>query len=201
MCPVFVPHIFVDAISCHSLPAAIVRLLSGRIESVVADISEDDFQKRPAPHLNPPVWLLGHLAVSIDAVSKFAGEPYHLSEDWHASFNAQSTPFENATPYPSKAEILSAYKEVLDRSVGLMDNMTADELAARPWRGGALRLARQKHRRHGDAAADRSHRLAPGSSGMGRQTAQCRHHGRLTLAAAMLSLFRPDARPARSEFR
>lgn len=110
--------------------AAIVRLLSGRIESVVADISEDDFQKRPAPHLNPPVWLLGHLAVSIDAVSKFAGEPYHLSEDWHASFNAQSTPFENATPYPSKAEILSAYKEVLDRSIGLMDNMTADELAA-----------------------------------------------------------------------
>ena len=110
--------------------AAILRLLSGRIESVVAEISDEDFEKRPGASLNPPVWLLGHLAVSIDAVSKFAGEPYHLSEEWHSSFNAHSTPFENETPYPSKAEILAAYSEVVDRSINLMDNMSADQLAA-----------------------------------------------------------------------
>lgn len=110
--------------------AAILRLLSGRIASVVAEISEQDFEKRPAENLNPPVWLLGHLAVSVDAVSRFAGEPYHLSEEWHTSFNASSTPFSNPAPYPSKAEILSAYQETVERSIGLLESMTDEQLRA-----------------------------------------------------------------------
>lgn len=110
--------------------AGTLQLLAGRIEQVVDEISDDNFQKRPGPNLNPAVWLLGHLVVSMDAVSKFVGEPYHVSMDWHDTFNGNSTPFENKTPYPTKAELMTEFKATVARAITQIAGMTDEQKAA-----------------------------------------------------------------------
>ena len=71
-------------------PAANLRFLLNYILRSAAAIDEQDFSRRPASGLNPPVWLLGHLAVSIDGVSKYIGESYALPIAWHENFKGGS---------------------------------------------------------------------------------------------------------------
>lgn len=82
--------------------------LLGQVKRVAADIPDDHLGQPPAPGLNPPLWLLGHLAVSYDGALKLLGKTPNCPEAWHKSFGRGSNPAEIAQPHPTKAELLAA---------------------------------------------------------------------------------------------
>lgn len=82
--------------------------LLGYLKRIVAEIPDDQFAQPPAPGLNPPLWLMGHLAVTYDGGLKLLGKTPACPEAWHKSFGRGSNPSEIARPHSSKAELLAA---------------------------------------------------------------------------------------------
>jgi hypothetical protein len=122
-------HIEVLQERVMSHPAiANLRFTLNRLEGVLESIRTEDFEKRPAPNLNPPIWLLGHIVVSIDGTSKYIGEPYLLSMAFHKNFTSGSVPFENETPYPSRAELIERLHAVSERIISLVENLSEESL-------------------------------------------------------------------------
>jgi len=75
---------------------------------LVAELSEEQLAIVPAPSANPPLWILGHLAVATDWCLAMLGQPRLCPESWHQCFGRGSNPAEIPPPYPTKAELLQA---------------------------------------------------------------------------------------------
>jgi hypothetical protein len=82
--------------------------LLGHLKRLAPDLPEDQLAHPPAPGLNPPLWLLGHLATTYDGGLKLLGKAPACPEAWHKSFGRGSNPAEIARPHPTKAELLAA---------------------------------------------------------------------------------------------
>ncbi len=75
-----------------------------------ADIGEDEMSLQPAPGINPPVWILGHLAVATDYALKSLGQPTQCPRAWHASFGPGSEPVAGQKVPITKEELLAAIR-------------------------------------------------------------------------------------------
>lgn len=78
-----------------------LRLLS-------ADIAESNLAVAPFAGANPPVWILGHLAVATDYAAKLLGLDRACPRDWHVKFAPGSKPADLQPPLPTKSELLDA---------------------------------------------------------------------------------------------
>lgn len=56
---------------------------------------------------NPPVWILGHLAISTDYALQILGREKQCPAEWHREFGPGSDPA-GVTVRPTKAELLNA---------------------------------------------------------------------------------------------
>ena len=81
------------------------------LERLTADIPEEQMTVQPTPHVNPPAWLLGHLAICTDMALGLLGQPTRLPQEWHAEFGPGSEPLSQQHPYPDKEELLIALRE------------------------------------------------------------------------------------------
>ena len=90
-------------------------------ERLLADVSEEEFSEQPAPGMNPPRWIVGHLAVSSDGGARLLGGATRLPGDWHAAFSAGSKPVDEAGPKPTKEELLRAIRETHERLLSTLD--------------------------------------------------------------------------------
>ena len=79
-------------------------------ERLMADVSQEEMERQPAPGVNPPAWIVGHLAICTDYALQFLGQPKRLPESWHAEFGPASSPLSEKHPYPSKEELLTALR-------------------------------------------------------------------------------------------
>lgn len=78
-------------------------------QSLLADMDEKEMLKQPSPDVNPPAWLLGHLAICTDYALQMMGLEKRLPAEWHAEFGPQSSALSQEHPYPSKQEMWDAY--------------------------------------------------------------------------------------------
>ena len=100
------------------------------IEGLVADVPEERMAEQPAPGMNSPAWLLGHLAWAADFVPALLGlDPAH-GKDWAAKFSAKSRPTADRSAYPSKVALLDALRDAHSRASGALDRITPEALAA-----------------------------------------------------------------------
>lgn len=98
------------------------------MEALTADIQETEMTLQPAPDVNPPVWILGHLAVATDYAAKALGGERKCPREWHAEFGPGSAAAPQKTR-PTKAELLTAIREGHERLATLASQATADHLA------------------------------------------------------------------------
>ena len=84
--------------------------LLGYVEKLVAEIADEDMTRQPTPGVNHPAWQLGHLSVVADSGCGLAGRPRVLRLSWHKQFGPGSTPDADRSLYPSKEELLTAYR-------------------------------------------------------------------------------------------
>ena len=83
----------------------------GYAERLVADLSEASMTLQPAPGMNHPAWVLGHLACTADMLGEMLGVQRVCPADWPALFDWNSSPTSEAGRYPIKTELLEALSE------------------------------------------------------------------------------------------
>jgi len=85
---------------------AVNQFLLTYIEGLLQDIPEERMAEQPAPGVNHPAWILGHLAWTADSVTGMLGGEKTLSPEWGAKYGQNSEPTTQRDDYPSKAELL-----------------------------------------------------------------------------------------------
>jgi len=71
-------------------------------------IADAHLADQPAPGLNHPAWILGHLSIGTDIARQLLGKPTACPESWPELFGPGSTPRPDRSVYPSKEELLGA---------------------------------------------------------------------------------------------
>ncbi len=75
------------------------------------DLPDERLAEQPAPGVNHPAWILGHLIYSADRASLMLGQPSSLSAEWNEKFAGQSKPTTVRAEYPSKDELMRRLDE------------------------------------------------------------------------------------------
>ena len=107
---------------------------------LVADVPEEKMAVQPAPGMNHPAWVLGHLVVVGDMVAGLLGQGPSAPESWEPIFGNSSKPSADASAYPTKAELVAALEENSAR--------LAEIVAATPPETFGMPLPKEEYRKH-----------------------------------------------------
>lgn len=117
-----------------SVPAVIAaaaenyRFNSGFLEKTVADLSPEEWLKRPTENMNHIAWIVGHCVWGRKALLG------RLESDWTAPWLdlfARGRKLEDATAYPSAETLLNAWRESAGVLAGTLATVS-DRLLAQP---------------------------------------------------------------------
>lgn len=84
------------------------EMVLGYCRRSAADLDDAQLTHQPGPALNPPLWILGHLAVATDYGLMNLGQKPQCPREWHKAFGMGSRPLAEMTERPTKAALLSA---------------------------------------------------------------------------------------------
>ncbi len=96
---------------------------------LAADIDDAQLHVPPFEGANPPVWILGHLAVATDYAGRILGLEPQCPKPWHAQFGPGSKPAELKSPLPGKAELVTAIERGNRRVSEAVPKASADVLS------------------------------------------------------------------------
>jgi hypothetical protein len=99
------------------------------LRMLAADFAEEDLGRPPYPGGNPPIWILGHLAVATDYAGKMLGLRPACPREWHAQFAPGTSPAAIKTPYPTKADLVGAIENGHRRVAEALAAADAEALA------------------------------------------------------------------------
>ena len=75
---------------------------------LMRDIPDDKLAIQPAPGMNHPAWVMGHLAIVADSALRMLGQPAQCPREWRTLFGMGSQPSTDRSIYPSCEELLKA---------------------------------------------------------------------------------------------
>lgn len=101
----------------------------GYAEQVLSDIDCGSMAERPAG-LNPPAWLLMHLATAADYTSKMLGGEGVCPADWNERADTKKPVSDQRGDYPTKDELVSTFLSSYRHAVELLNEATPEALAA-----------------------------------------------------------------------
>lgn len=84
--------------------------LGGYAEKLTRDLDDSWMTERPAPGMNHPAWILGHLAISADLGLRILGQPTLRSAKWMRLFGPGSKAVEERGVYPARDTLREAYE-------------------------------------------------------------------------------------------
>lgn len=98
------------------------------IRMLTADLDDAQLNVAPFEGANPPVWILGHLAVSTDYAGRMLGLKPECPREWHKMFGPGSKPAELAGPLPTKADLLTSLEQGYKRVAEAVPNASVEVL-------------------------------------------------------------------------
>lgn len=93
----------------NDLMRKLYALNLGYCERLLADVREDEMLQQPTAGVNPPAWLLGHLAICTDFALGIVGHEHRLPKPWMVFFGPGSAPTPGDRTWPSKQELWDGY--------------------------------------------------------------------------------------------
>jgi hypothetical protein len=102
------------------------------LEQLVADIPDEQLTEQPSGVTNHPAWIIGHLAVSLQAMGRELGLTSWLPEDWPERFGIGSQPTSERRVYPSKQDLLENLEEGRRRVAVALLSFDRERLSV-PW--------------------------------------------------------------------
>jgi DinB superfamily len=98
-------------------------------KQILADI--DDAQMADRPHgLNPPAWLLLHLASAGDYAAVLLGGGGVCPADWNEKADTKKPVSSNRSDYPNKSELIEYFEKAYQNAANLLEKATSEQLAA-----------------------------------------------------------------------
>lgn len=95
--------------------ATLYRYTLATVERLMQDVADDQMAHQPSAGINPPGWVVGHLAVVNDMALGLLGKeprlPADKRADWNTEFGPGSDPLPQTGQYPAKAELMAALRE------------------------------------------------------------------------------------------
>jgi hypothetical protein len=82
---------------------------------LAADLDDAQLGVAPFEGANPPVWILGHLAVATDYAGRMLGQKPACPREWHKQFGPGSKPADLSEPLPTKADLMTAIEQGCNR--------------------------------------------------------------------------------------
>lgn len=73
---------------------------------LVDDVADDRMAEQPAPSVNHPAWVLGHLALTTDFMASLLDLDSHCPPAWRDLFGGGTQPKPDRALYPDKATLL-----------------------------------------------------------------------------------------------
>ena len=98
------------------------------LRTLVADINEADLGVAPFAGANPPVWILGHLAVATDYAGRMLGLERACPREWHVQFAPGTKPADLKQPLPSKSDLMAAIENGHRRVTEAAGNVSGEVL-------------------------------------------------------------------------
>lgn len=103
----------------------------GILERMMEDVGDDELAAQPIPKMNPPRWILGHLAIANDMVLQMLEADGVCPPEWREAFGPGSVPNANGLPTPSKSELLDVFRKQSERFRAACAQ-TSQEVLAKP---------------------------------------------------------------------
>ncbi|MFT5424094.1 MAG: hypothetical protein ACI89L_001886 [Phycisphaerales bacterium] len=118
-----------------------LRMSRSMLNDLLAAMTDEQLMIRACPKANHSVWCLGHIACTDDYIlHAVAGRPSGMPEGWNELFGYGSEVSDDASKYPSRAELMKALEGRREALLGWM--MTLDEPAmCRPTEGEMAQFA------------------------------------------------------------
>ncbi len=111
----------------NALNLTTFRFVLGHIQKACADIPEE--QMREQPHgVNPPVWILGHLIVTMNRVPAFLGLPTVGPAEYGVWFGPNSKLDAMPADLPTKSQLLAHLSELSERILVELPKLNDDDL-------------------------------------------------------------------------
>lgn len=97
---------------------------------LLADIDDARLAEQPAPGMNSPAWVIGHLALVADMGVGLLGGTPTLSDDWRGRHGPGSVPNADRAAYPSKSVLVEAWEQGHHRLTQAARNAAPERLQA-----------------------------------------------------------------------
>lgn len=91
------------------------KMMLGYLKMLTSDVTEEDLNKQPIPNMNPPRWILTHLAICTDYAARTLGGELTCPKTWHKAYGPGSAPNVAIDPPPSKGDLLAAFESGVQR--------------------------------------------------------------------------------------
>jgi len=98
-------------------------------KKLAVGIDEDRMAFQPAPGLNTPLWIYGHLAMASDFAGVLLGAERGCPKAWHLAFRPGTDPAAVPQPHPTKQELIAALEANHARVVAALKTVTPEQLA------------------------------------------------------------------------
>ncbi len=98
-------------------------------KQVLADIECDRMAERPMD-LNPPAWILMHLATAADYAATLLGGSGVCPADWNEKADTKKPVSSSRGDYPAKEELVATFEKAYMHASDLLSKATPEQLAA-----------------------------------------------------------------------
>lgn len=87
------------------------RLMLGYLQTIAKDLDDSHWMLPISEGVNPPAWILGHLATTNDSALKIFGCATLCPKEWYAAFGRGKKPADMTISYPSKSELIEKIEQ------------------------------------------------------------------------------------------
>jgi len=105
------------------------RFMFGYLQRLMADLDDRELATPVAGAVNPPAYVLGHLAISNDFTLQLLGQPTVCPAAWHEAFGPGKTPSTMGIELPTKQVLLDTIQLGQEQICEAVKTATAEAMA------------------------------------------------------------------------
>lgn len=113
----------------NAINLTLFRAVVGLVRKAVADIPQDQMAAQPAPGINPPVWILGHIVTTLAVVPKVLANVSIVPKEYLVWFGPNSKLESLPAELPSKDKLLNFLSAVQESILVEIPKLTDEDLA------------------------------------------------------------------------